>query len=69
MKTYGVPRTVDGQDTARAKDWLTALSPLLLMMVVNYRWSAVLAVPMPPLWRALEMQRRPAATAKRLFRR
>ena len=44
MKTYGVPRTVDGQDTARAKDWLTALSPLLLMMVVNYRWSAVWAV-------------------------
>lgn len=36
--------SADGQDTARAWDWLTALSPILLMMVVNYRWSAVWAV-------------------------
>lgn len=41
---YGVPSSVNGQDAVRAKDWLTALSPLLLMMVVNYRWPAVLAV-------------------------
>ena len=39
-----VAPSADGQDTARAKDWLVALSPLLLMMVVNYRWSAVWAV-------------------------
>lgn len=35
--------SADGQDTARAWDWLTALSPMLLMMVVNYRWPAVWA--------------------------
>lgn len=40
----GVAPSADGQDNARAKDWLVALSPLLLMMVVNYRWSAVWAV-------------------------
>lgn len=39
-----VPLSADGQNTARAWDWLTALSPMLLMMLVNYRWSAVLAV-------------------------
>lgn len=39
-----IPSSADGQDTARAWDWLTALSPVLLMMVVNYRWSAVTAV-------------------------
>ena len=39
-----IPASVDGQDTARAWDWLTALSPMLLMMLVNYRWSAVAAV-------------------------
>ena len=39
-----IPASADGQDTARAWDWLTALSPMLLMMLVNYRWSAVLAV-------------------------
>ena len=44
MKWHRVDRSADGQDAARAKDWLTALSPLLLMMVVNYRWSAVWAV-------------------------
>ena len=40
----GVAPSADGQDTARGKDWLVALSPLLLMMVVNYRWPAVWAV-------------------------
>lgn len=39
-----IPSSADGQDTARAWDWFTALSPVLLMMVVNYRWSAVTAV-------------------------
>ena len=39
-----VPASADGQDVDRAKDWLTALSPLFLMMVVNYHWPAVLAV-------------------------
>ena len=34
----------DTQDADRAWDWLTALSPVLLMMVVNYGLSAVLAV-------------------------
>lgn len=43
MKKRILP-SAHGQDTARAWDWLTALSPLLLMMVVNYRWSAVWAV-------------------------
>ena len=43
MKKRLLP-SADGQDTARAWDWLTALSPILLMMVVNYRWSAVWAV-------------------------
>ena len=43
MKKY-VLSSADGQNTARAWDWLTALSPMLLMMVVNYRWSAVWAV-------------------------
>ena len=40
----GVKPSADGQDAARAKDWLAALSPLFLMMLVNYRWSAVWAV-------------------------
>lgn len=44
LKFHRIFRSADGQDTARAWDWLTALSPMLLMMVVNYRWSAVLAV-------------------------
>ena len=39
-----IPASADGQDAARAWDWLTALSPMVLMMVVNYRWPAVLAV-------------------------
>ena len=39
-----IAASADGQDTSRAWDWLTALSPIALMMVVNYRWSAVLAV-------------------------
>lgn len=39
-----IPASADGQDTARAWDWLTALSPVLLMMLVNYRWSALVAV-------------------------
>ena len=39
-----VPASADGQDADRAKDWLTALSPVFLMMVVNYHWPAVLAV-------------------------
>ena len=39
-----VPASADGQDVDRAKDWLTALSPLILMMVVNYHWPAALAV-------------------------
>ena len=43
MKKYVLP-SADGQDTARGWEWLTALSPILLMMVVNYRWSAVWAV-------------------------
>lgn len=33
----------DGQDAARAWDWLTALSPVLLLMAVNYRWRPLLA--------------------------
>lgn len=40
----GVSPSVDGQDKDRALDWLTALSPLALMMVVNYRFAAVLAM-------------------------
>ncbi|MBQ7088299.1 MAG: RnfABCDGE type electron transport complex subunit D [Clostridia bacterium] len=44
MKWHRVARSADGQDAARGWDWVTALSPLLLMMVVNYRWSAVWAV-------------------------
>lgn len=32
------------QEIDRAWDWLTALSPLALMMVVNYRYAAVWAV-------------------------
>lgn len=44
MLHYDVARSGDGQDVARAKDWLTALSPLILMMVVNYHWSAVWTV-------------------------
>lgn len=43
MKIKPVARCADGQDADRALDWLTALSPLLLMMVVNYHWSAVWA--------------------------
>ena len=44
MKTHRIFRSTDGQDTARAWDWVTALSPMLLMMVVNYRWAAMVAV-------------------------
>ena len=44
MKLHRVERSADGQDIARGWDWVTALSPLLLMMVVNYRWAAVWAV-------------------------
>lgn len=36
--------SVTRQEIARSLDWLTALSPLLLMMVVNYRLAAVWAV-------------------------
>lgn len=43
MKEKWLP-SAHGQDTARAWDWLTALSPMLLMMVVNYHWSPVWAV-------------------------
>lgn len=35
----------DGQDAQRGWDWLTALSPIVLLMVVNYRWQ--------PVWAAL----------------
>lgn len=44
MKLHNVARCADGQDKSRALDWLTALSPILLMMVVNYRLAAVWAV-------------------------
>lgn len=44
MKTHRIFASADGQDTSRALDWLTALSPMVLMMVVNYRWAAVWAV-------------------------
>lgn len=44
MKTHRIFSSADGQDTSRALDWLTALSPMALMMVVNYRWAAVLAI-------------------------
>ena len=44
MKLHRVERSADGQNAARGWDWITALSPLLLMMVVNYRWAAVWAV-------------------------
>ena len=44
MKTHRIFRSADGQNADRAWDWLTALSPMLLMMVVNYRWAAVVAV-------------------------
>lgn len=36
--------SAEQEELNRSWDWLTALSPLLLMMVVNYRWTAVWTV-------------------------